>query len=74
MDNSFFGTAFLSCNELRDAIKRGFDTWAINHKKIYFRDVSDQCADVTSYDYCPRLSSDRPTTTSSRRSATSRPT
>ena len=53
MDNSFFGTAFLSCNELRDAIKRGFDTWAINHKKIYFRDVSDQCADVTSYDYCP---------------------
>ena len=29
------------------------DTWAINHRKIYFRDVTDQCRNVTAYDRCP---------------------
>jgi len=29
------------------------DTWAINHLKIYFRDVTEQCLDSTSYDRCP---------------------
>ena len=45
-------TLFLSCDDLRDTVKRAMDTWAINHRKIYFRDVSDQCADVSSLDRC----------------------
>ena len=55
MDSSFFGARFLSCKELRDAIKRGFDTWAINHKKINFVDVTDSCRNITSTDMraCP---------------------
>jgi hypothetical protein len=44
---------FLSCTDLRDTVKRAMDTWAINHRKIYFRDVTDQCRNVTAYDRCP---------------------
>ena len=44
---------FLSCVDLRDTVKRAMDTWAINHRKIYFRDVTDQCMDVESYQRCP---------------------
>lgn len=46
-------STFLSCTDLRDTIKRAFDTWAINHRTIYFRDVSDQCLAVSSYESCP---------------------
>jgi hypothetical protein len=47
------GTWFLTCDELRDTVKRAMDTWAINHRKIYFRDVTDLCADVERTDACP---------------------
>ena len=45
-------TTFLTCEELRDVIKRALDTWAVNHRTIYFRDVSDQCADVNTTSGC----------------------
>ena len=28
-------------------VARSFDTWAANHKKIYFTDVTDLCAGAT---------------------------
>jgi len=46
------GDLFLTCTDLRDTVKRAMDTWAINHKKIYFRDVTDQCAHVESLEAC----------------------
>ena len=46
-------TMFLNCNDLRDTIRRGMDTWAINHKKINFVDVTDACRDVASVESCP---------------------
>ena len=39
-------SSFITCTELQDTVKRAMDTWAINHKKIYFRDVTEDCADV----------------------------
>lgn len=33
-------------------VARSFDTWAANHKKIYFTDVTDLCAGVTGGDEC----------------------
>ena len=50
--SSILSTLFLSCDDLRETIKRAMDTWAINHRRIYFRDVSDQCANVSSLDRC----------------------
>ena len=44
---------FLTCTDIQDAIKRAFDTWSINHNKIYFRDVTDECNGVEGYDECP---------------------
>lgn len=44
---------FLTCVDLRDTVKRAMDTWAINHRRIYFRDVTDQCLEVESYEACP---------------------
>ena len=41
-------SGFITCNELKDTVKRAMDTWAINHKKIYFHDVTDKCKNVTS--------------------------
>ena len=47
-------TGFVTCTELQDTVKRAMDTWAINHKKIYFRDVTDQCRNITSLNVkCP---------------------
>ena len=28
-------------------VARSFDTWAANHKKIYFTDVTDLCRNIT---------------------------
>jgi len=44
---------YIDCTTLRNTISRAMDTWAINHRKIYFRDVTDQCRNVTAYDRCP---------------------
>ena len=44
---------FLSCDELRDTVRRGMDTWAINHKNLNFVDVTDRCRDVESVLSCP---------------------
>jgi hypothetical protein len=48
-----FGSIFLDCDDIRDTVKRAMDTWAINHKKISFIDVTDACRNVTSLDGCP---------------------
>lgn len=37
----------LDCNALRSAVARSFDTWASNHKKLYFVDVTEQCEQET---------------------------
>ena len=37
---------FLSCDEIRAAVARSFDTWAANHKKIYFTDVTALCTEA----------------------------
>ena len=42
--NSSIAIEFVSCSELRDAVNRAFGTWAANHKKISFTDVTDECA------------------------------
>ena len=47
------GRFFLSCDDLRDTVKRAADTWAINHKKINFIDRTDACRDVTGTQSCP---------------------
>ena len=44
---------FLTCTDLRDTVKRAMDTWAINHRRIYFRDVTDQCMHIKTFDMCP---------------------
>ena len=41
-------SGYITCTELQDTVKRAMDTWAINHKKIYFHDVTDQCRNITS--------------------------
>ena len=47
-------SGYITCTELHDTVKRAMDTWAINHKKIYFRDVTDQCRNITSLSQkCP---------------------
>ena len=48
-----FGDFFLSCTDLRNTVKRAMDTWAINHKNINFKDVTEDCEDVESTDECP---------------------
>lgn len=53
-DHSNFGfTLFLTCDDLRNTIKRAMDTWAINHKNLVFKDVTSDCAEVASTDGCP---------------------
>ena len=47
------GRFFLSCDDLRDTVKRAADTWAINHKKINFIDRTDACRDVAGTQSCP---------------------
>ena len=37
----------MDCDSLRSAVARSFDTWAANHKKIYFTDVTDLCRNIT---------------------------
>jgi hypothetical protein len=44
---------FLSCDDLRNTIKRAMDTWAINHKHLSFKDVTEECRDVVGVDSCP---------------------
>ena len=39
-----FGDFFLNCGDLRNAVKRAMETWAINHKNINFQDVTEECA------------------------------
>ena len=47
-------SGYITCTELHDTVKRAMDTWAIIHKKIYFRDVTDQCSNITSLSQkCP---------------------
>lgn len=41
-----FGPAFIRCDDLRDTIARSMNTWTINHKQLYFTDVTDSCADA----------------------------
>ena len=48
-----FGSLFLDCEDLRDTVKRSMDTWAINHKKINFIDVTELCRDVVDVQSCP---------------------
>lgn len=38
-----FGVSFLSCDRLRQAVLGAFNTWAINHKRIHFEDVTKAC-------------------------------
>jgi hypothetical protein len=45
-------TTFLTCEELRDVVARAFNTWAINHRSISFKDVTDKCVDVTTTSGC----------------------
>ena len=40
------GDFFLSCQDLRNTVKRAMDTWAINHKSINFKDVTESCREV----------------------------
>ena len=44
---------FLTCEDLRDSIKRSLDTWAINHPLLYFKDVTELCSHVESTESCP---------------------
>ena len=48
-----FASIFLDCDDLRSTVKRSMDTWAINHKKINFIDVTDLCRDVQGKQSCP---------------------
>ena len=48
-----FGDFFLDCEDIRGAIARAMDTWAVNHKNINFKDVSERCAHVSTTDFCP---------------------
>ena len=43
---NILGDFFLSCQDLRNTVKRAMDTWAINHKGINFKDVTESCRDV----------------------------
>ena len=43
----WFSPNFMDCDSLRSAVARSFDTWAANHKKIYFTDVTAQCTNAT---------------------------
>ena len=45
-------TTFLTCEELRDVVARAFNTWAINHRSISFKDVTDKCVDVITTSGC----------------------
>ena len=38
---------FLDCDSLRSAVARSFDTWAANHKRIYYTDDTAQCINAT---------------------------
>ena len=51
---SFFGLgkAFLDCDDLRYTVAQAFNTWAANHKRLYFEDVTDVCAESTVNNYC----------------------
>jgi hypothetical protein len=43
----WFAPNFMDCDSLRSAVARSFDTWAANHKKIYFTDVTAQCTNAS---------------------------
>ena len=63
--NLFYGLEisaiqFVHCSDIRDAIQRGFATWAANHRLISFSDISASgpCSESSSYtgelsDTCP---------------------
>ena len=38
---------FLTCADLRHAVASAFNTWADNHEKITFLDVTDRCVNMT---------------------------
>jgi len=42
-ESSILPVFALSCVDLRDAIAAAFRNWAINHKKLSFEDVTDEC-------------------------------
>ena len=36
--------SFVDCEDVRAALHRAFDTWAMNHKYVKFTDVTNECA------------------------------
>lgn len=72
-------TTFLTCENLRDVVKRSLDTWAINHRSIYFTDVTELCKEETSFSSCPHaeifiVSNDLPPSSGGDRAAVAQPT
>jgi hypothetical protein len=41
--DSLIGLSFLNCDRIRGAIAAALSTWAINHKRLHFEDVSEAC-------------------------------
>eukprot|EP00966_Prymnesium_polylepis_P300115 6935558-Prymnesium_polylepis.1 len=37
-------TSFLDCSDIRNAIRAAFRTWSLNHPRLTFHDVTDECA------------------------------
>jgi hypothetical protein len=50
--DSVLGDLFLSCEYLRNAIARAMGTWAINHKNINFKDVTEACWEEKGTEKC----------------------
>ena len=42
---------FITCDDLHHAVASAFGTWAANHEKIKFHDVTARCANMTGQ-YC----------------------
>lgn len=51
---------YIDCTTLRNTISRAMDTWAINHKNINFKDVTEQCLHVGAGESCPAAGESAP--------------
>lgn len=53
-EHYLFGSiSFVSCDALRHAVDTAFATWAVNHRRIAFKDVTDECVQAGVSARCP---------------------